>query len=207
MAEIVETPEYWVLKIAPDVRAVEFIDEPEKGYKAVLGFDDTKDKHVVMEVSYSKNKFSLDDVKAKIDSVRSCGRCHTLDKEKLKVSKVKLMDSQPVEAPAPEMTPVVSTHTKPQSAKDMLASAMMDALLSNAGKFFLGTMLNDQSLIDSAMPKDPDEWDDFLVEFVEFMSGEKDLFRTPEEAKEYFENKKKKKEGKVVNTRGRRGRI
>jgi len=196
LATIQDEGSTWKLTIYPEATPVEEINEPDRGYRALLGYDASTDRHMVMYVWYNKDKYPIGEVLKKIDEMKSCPRCDTLDKDRLrnitiqtqnKVRPVRQMEEyvEEVESvlhpqqlksvPAPK--PIVPRG----NIKDMFANAMFDAYLTPAGKFMVGNVFGDDKLVESAMPKDQDElaqlWSDTT-------SGK--LLRSPEDAKKFM---------------------
>ena len=215
MAQIYDRGDEWELSIFPEItEAAEIIDEPKKGYRATLGYLPATDRHVVANVFYLKSMYSIEDVLAKIDALRNCERCDTLDKERLTLESINIPTPTPqvqtpvsvLPQPAQHLPPVMAhsqigvNPTYQQSAptniplsqrvapdiKDMFASLVLDTYLTDAGKYFLGLMLNDDELTRSAYPESPQQIPRFMNEMVDFMSGKVDFMRTPEEAREFL---------------------
>jgi len=215
LAQIFDRGDKWELSIFPEItEAAEIIDEPEKGYSATLGYLPATDRHVVANVFYLKSMYSIEDVLAKIDALRNCERCDTLDKERLTLESINIpQQSTQVQTPASVLPqpiqhlPPVMAHSQigvsptyqqtvpaelPLSQrvgpdiKDMFASLVLDTYLTDAGKYFLGLMLNDDELSRSAYPESPEQIPRFMNEMVDFMSGKVDFMRTPEEAREFL---------------------
>ena len=215
MAKIFDRSSSWELSIFPEItEAVEIIDEPEKGYRATLGFDPATQRHVVSSVIYAKNMYTIDDVMAKIEALRTCERCDTLDKDRLRLESINIPTKMPQVSEAPLSTPVGPTHLpssmahgqiaveahQPQPVptnaplsqrvgpdiKDMFANLILDTYLTNPGKYFLGLMLDDPALTESAYPDTPAEMPRFMGDMVDFMSGKMDFMRSPEEAREFM---------------------
>ena len=215
MAQIYDRGANWELSIYPEItEAVEIIDEPEKGYRATLGFDSTTQRHVVSTVVYSKDMYGIQDVLAKVEALRTCERCDTLDKDRLMLESINIPTKMPtpIEVPpitpqGPEQLPASMVHNQiavdsrqpqpiPSNAplsrrvgpdiKDMFANLVMDAYLTDPGKYFLGLMLDDPTLSESAYPNDPAKIPQFMGDMIDFMSGKQDFMRSPEEAREFL---------------------
>ena len=62
MAQIYDRGHVWELDIFPGLAPVEILDEPDKGYRAVLSIDPATNRHVVANVTYSKDKYSIEEV-------------------------------------------------------------------------------------------------------------------------------------------------
>ena len=179
MAQITEDGNFWKLSIYPTATPVETIDEPEKGYRALLGLDTGSDRHVVMYVWYNKAQYPIGEVLKKIDEMKSCPRCDTLDKDKLKDVSIEVNNTiQPTLRTA---QPATTQAPQRSNVKDMFANALFDAYLTPAGKFLVGNVFGDEQLVEDSFPKTPDElaqlWDDTT-------SGK--LLRSPEEAKSFM---------------------
>lgn len=188
MATIYDRGDSWHLVISPGAKPVQNIDEPQKGYSATLGEDDTG-KHVVMDVHYSKDKYTLNDVSKFVEKTRTCPKCTALDKEKMNLSAIELQET-------PQPPQVVSMGTRAAEPviqrqqlsplKDVFANVFFDAYLTNPGKYFLGMMLNDDKILESSMPKDQRDIPQFMDEMVDFLSGKIEFVRSPDEVKEYL---------------------
>ena len=205
MAKIFDRGSTWELVIFPEItEAVEIIDEPAKGYRATLGYNPSTDLHVVANVTYDKNMYSIEDVLKKVEALRTCERCETLDRERLKLESIEIPSAPiavretyppiqaplpvPTEAPLPQSTvpkAPLSQQVTPD-IKNMFATVVMDAYLTDPGKYFLGLMLDDQTLMESAYPADKQDMGHFMGDMIDFMSGEMDFMRSPEEAREFL---------------------
>lgn len=205
MANIYDRGSTWELVIFPEItEAIEIIDEPAKGYRATLGYNPGTSLHVVSNVIYDKAMYSIEDVMKKVEALRTCERCDTLDKERLKLESIHIPTPEsPVREtyipsqsapPVPiEALHIQPTHThvpSPQQAtpdiKNMFGSIIMDAYLTDPGKYFLGLMLDDQTLMESAYPNDKRDMGQFMGDMIDFMSGDMDFMRSPEEAREFL---------------------
>ena len=188
MATVKDLGMEWQLTIYPEATPVEEINEPSKGYHALLGLDSATDRHVIMYVWYNKSQYSIGEVLKKIDEMKSCPRCDTLDKDKLKDVTIEVRDrAQPTQQSvrftqqtgASQPAPI---QAQPRSnVKDMFANAMFDAYLTPAGKFLVGNVFGDEKLVEESFPKTPDElaqlWSDTT-------SGK--LLRSPDEAQAFM---------------------
>lgn len=194
LANIYDRGSNWELSIFPNIQTVEILDEPEKGYRATLGFDEDTQRHVVANVLYSKDKFSIEEVLKKVESLRNCATCDTLDRDKLRLESIDIaspsiqpatsyLPTQAQEAPAP---PVPLSQSVSPGIKDMFANLVLDAYLTVPGKYFLGLMLDDQSLMESAYPKGEEDMSTFMGEMIDFMSGDVEFMRSPEDAREFM---------------------
>ena len=215
MAQIYDRGSVWELSIFPEIeQAIEIIDEPDKGYRATLGLDPSTQRHVVSSVVYSKEMYSIDDVMAKIKALRDCERCDTLDKDRLQLESINIPNQMPQVSDRSLQQPQGLEHLPPTMAhgqitavpnqpqpvpvntplsqqvgpdiKDMFGNLVLDAYLTDAGKYFLGLMLNDQAMIESAYPKDPQEVPNFMGNMIDFMSGKQDFMRSPDEARDFL---------------------
>ncbi len=207
MAKIIEEGDNWHLVIAPNARPVKKINEPEKGYSATLGEDETG-KHVVMDVHYNKANYTLDNVQRFVKRSRDCPQCAALDKERMNLDSIELQEERPsqdsaagfraqdmnIDTGRPPQVMQVQTQEakKPVSPlKDMFAYVFFDAYLTPPGKYFLGLMLNDDRILESAMPKDSSGIPAFMEEMVDFLAGKTDFVRSPDEIKDYLSVLKK----------------
>ena len=201
MAEVLDRGKFWELVIDTTSKPVETINEPTKGYKAVIGENLETGKHVVMNVMYDKSMTTLDDVYKRVEQLRSCGRCQTLDKEKMKIDKIRIghitEEGNAANIPKPgvsvysaDTTPVgsdpVVVPARKSGVKDMFANTFFDAFLTKPGKYFFSVLTNDEALLDSVMPKNDIEMGEFMDEMVEFMSGNMEFVRSPDQAREYL---------------------
>lgn len=204
MAKILDKGNFWELVMDTAAKPVETIDEPARGFKAIIGENRETGKHVVMNVLYDKKMSTLDDVQKRVEQLRTCGRCQALDKEKMKIDEIQVgpafnppssstiigsaavrsidtsVDSPPASAPA--SAPAV----KPLAVKDMFANVFFDAFLTRPGKYFFSVLSGDDALMESVMPHNDDEMNSFMDEMVEFMSGNMEFVRSPEEAREFL---------------------
>lgn len=226
MAQIHDRGTSWELSIFPEItEAVEIIDEPERGYKATLGFDPNSGRHIVSNVVYSKDMYSIEDVMKKIEALRTCERCDTLDKERLQLESINIPTQMPQQSPQPPTTmrhsQIAMTPHQPQpiptsaplskqvgpNIKDMFANVIMDAYLTNPGKYFLGLMLEDDALMQSAYPAREEDTNQFMGDMIDFMSGDMDFMRSPQEAREFLSVMQAGtgKDGKKISPAAKRG--
>lgn len=194
MAQIYDRGNVWELDIFPGLSPIEILDEPEKGYRAELALDPSTQRHVVANVTYAKKMYNIEDVLKKVESLRNCEACDTLDKERLRLESINV--SSPPMSSAPPVTYPPATPSAPappplsQKAspdiKDMFANVFFDAYLTDPGKYFLGLMLNDKTLTDSAYPTNANEMPAFMDNMIDFMSGKVEFMRSPEQAREFL---------------------
>lgn len=203
MGRIIDEGDVWKLEIFPEAQPVEEINEVgEKGYRALLGYDNVNDRHVVMYVWYNKDQYPIGEVLNKINDMRNCPRCDTLDRERLKDISIEAPMQRPGQGPAGrrEMgygygapnrnyplaadevsSPLPSKTAVSKNVKDMFAGAIFDAYLTPAGKLLMGNVFGDETLTEEAFPKTPDDmarlWEDTTA-------GR--FLRSPEEAKEFI---------------------
>lgn len=215
MARILDMGSDWKLVLDENVTPIEEINKPEEGYVALIGENNDTGLHTISYVRYSKEymdvhgnlaKRSVDDILHKVDELKNCQRCSTLDKEKLNVESIELQsqNSSGIGTINPQQTPAVLGSTpsvpsfppvsKPEPVKDLFSGIMMDALLTGPGKYFLGTVLNDESLVNSAIAnKDPAE---FAEEMFDFMEGKTDMVRSSDDAHDFLSLMRESKESK-----------
>ena len=203
MAEIFPLETTWDLQINMNANPVETIDKlATEGYKATIGLDPATEKHVVMEVFYDKKKYTLDDVATKLEKLRTCGKCSTLDKEKMGLEKINLgsistenSNTETIPESDVEDTPTLQnvhklsnqiSQTPKLDIKNMFTDALFDAMFTKTGLYFLGSLSGDSSMMDKVMPKNQEEMDAMMGEMIDFLSGDAELFRSPDQAKEYL---------------------
>lgn len=224
MATIYDRGDNWHLVIAPNAKAVKKIDEPEKGYSATLGEDETG-KHVVMDVHYNKDKFTVNDVTKFVERSRNCPQCSALDKERMNLDSIELYEDKLSTEKIPSSVPGNINIGKPPQIlriqdqdqtqaqaqaqttkrtisplKDIFANVFFDAYLTTPGKYFLGMMLNDDRILESAMPKDQSGIPVFMEEMVDFLAGKIDFVRSPDEVKDYLSVLRKDDEDSTTQT-------
>ena len=194
MAQIYDRGDVWELDIFPGLAATEILDEPNKGYRAVLSLDPATQRHVVAKVTYSKDLYSIEDVLNKVESLRTCEACDTLDKDRLRLESITVPSAGPlpvtpsIQTPPPvpvPTAPLLSAKVTP-NVKDMFANIVMDAYLTDPGKYFLGLMLDDQTLLESAYPANKEDLPNFMEDMIDFMSGKVEFMRSPDEAREFL---------------------
>lgn len=198
MSEIVDNGEFWKLVINPDIKHKENIDElATKGFTARLG-EDAEGKFLVMDVNYAKDKFTLDNIFKFAEQGASCSRCDTLNKERMRVDKVTLNQTEvnqtiPVASqnnPSPYNNPYGITNPnelkKPGAFKEILSDTIFNAVFTDPGKFFFAAMMGDSEMMDKVIPKTPEGLDTFMDDLMGFFSGEVEFIRNPEDTKEYF---------------------
>lgn len=194
MAQIYDRGNVWELDIFPGLAPAEILDEPDKGYRAILSLDPATQRHVVAKVTYSKDMYTIEDVISKVESLRTCDACDTLDKEKLRLESISIPSAAlpPLSSATPNATPSPVPAALPLSqnaspnVKDMFANIVMDAYLTDPGKYFLGLMLDDKSLLESAYPARPEDTPAFMEDMIDFMSGKTEFMRSPDEAREFL---------------------
>ncbi|MHA1288957.1 MAG: hypothetical protein ACTSPB_16320 [Candidatus Thorarchaeota archaeon] len=194
MAQIYDRGNVWELDIFPGLAPVEILDEPSKGYRAVLSLDPATQRHVVAKVTYNKDMYTIEDVLKKVESLRTCEACDTLDRDRLRLESITVPSAGPlpvapvIQSPPPISVPAVAplSQQAPPNVKDMFANIVMDAYLTDPGKYFLGLMLDDQTLLESAYPTDPKNTPAFMEDMIDFMSGKVEFMRSPEEAREFL---------------------
>ena len=232
MATIYDRGDNWHLVISPNAKYVQEINEPAKGYSATLGEDQETGKHVVMDVHYNKQKYTLDDVTKFIEKSRNCPKCDALDKEKMTLQGIEMREPNPnvksfsvgqgqgqgfisdiappaqVQQVQQAQTPVIQHPQSVSPLKDIFANVFFDAYLTTPGKYFLGMMLNDDKILETAMPKSADGIPQFMEEMVDFLAGKIDFVRSPDEVKEYLSVLKKDDDTKTgsSNSRDRRNK-
>lgn len=210
MAKIYDEGENWHLVISPNAKEVKRINEPSKGYSATLG-EDEEGKHIVMDVHYDKSKYTLDNVTKFLEKSRTCPQCTALDKEKMNLESIDLQDSRSrdsgfksnrmdmdIDSPPPQTARQVEQPIRSSGSplKDIFANVFFDAYLTTPGKYFLGMMLNDDRILESAMPKDQSGIPVFMEEMVDFLAGKIDFVRSPDEVKDYLSVLKKDNDDK-----------
>lgn len=198
MSEIVDNGEFWKLIINPDIKHKENIDELKtKGFTARLG-EDADGNFLVMDVNYAKSKFTLDNIFKFAEQGASCSRCDTLNKERMKLSKVTLKQAE-VSDPVPS-TPqnnslsfnspygITSPNElkKPGAFKEILSDTIFNAVFTDPGKFFFAAMMGDSDMMDKVIPKTSEGLDTFMDDLMGFFSGDVEFLRNPEDTKEYF---------------------
>jgi hypothetical protein len=231
MATIYDKGDNWHLVISPNAKYVQEINEPAKGYSATLGEDPDTGKHVVMDVHYNKQKYTLDDVTKFVEKSRNCPKCDALDKEKMQLQGIEMREPNPnvksfgagqrqeqypdqgfLSDTAPpvqaQAAPPVRQSQSVSPLKDIFANVFFDAYLTTPGKYFLGMMLNDDKILDAAMPKSADKIPEFMEEMVDFLAGKIDFVRSPDEVKEYLSVLKKDDDTKtgLSSSRDRRNK-
>lgn len=195
MARIIDEGHVWKLEIFPEAQPVQEINEVStKGYRALLGFDPVSERHVIMYVWYDKERFPIGDVLNKINDMRECPVCDTLDRERLKDISIESSGVLPGfgAGAGRGLGPVQQRYYEPipptssvpdasKNVKDMFSSAIFDAYLTPAGKLLMGNVFGDETLTEEAFPKTPDEmarlWEDTTA-------GR--FLRSPDEAKEFI---------------------
>ncbi len=80
--------------------------------------------------------------------------------------------------------PVASSPVPQSSVTNIFSDIIVDSLLTDPGKYFLGTFLNDGKMVDSAVKgKTPEE---FAAQMFDFMEGKTDIVRSSEEARDFL---------------------
>lgn len=227
MAQILDMGLDWKLIIDDNVNPVEEINKPEEGYTALIGENKDTGLHTISYVIYHKEytdnngRFatrSVDDILKKVEDLKNCERCTTLDREKLNVDSIEFqspiskgfMTQQP--NPVAEVKPILSSAdplppspVKPTLVNDLFSNIIMDTLLTDPGKYFIGTFLGDNSLVDSAIKnKNPE---DFAEEMFDFMEGKTDIVRSSDEAHDFLSMMRDSKSTKAQSNNGRRKNV
>ena len=188
--EITETDEYYVVSFFPNAEEVEIDDKPEKGYKAIIGVQDGD--HVVMKVMYAKDRFNLDQVIDLAKNIKECPICKRLDAEVGNVKKISLKDNLS-RGSAVNQSPSYPTPTKSKPAifdtgnpfTDLMARIMFDTKLNPTGQVLAATALDDDVLMEKAMPKTVDGMLSLVADLVDYSSGKGTLYRNPKEVERY----------------------
>lgn len=194
---------------APDDRDSVVNEWSTKGFKATIGLDETRGDHVVMNVLYDKNKHSIEDVVKYVNQTKSCSRCSALNKDRLNIESIQLGGSEISAGPSgpasgfatraaraaqvgsgdessafpSSSAPVpVAPAKKPLDVKNLFADMFFKAYLTGPGMYFMASMLGDDGLMEQAMSGRGEVA--FMDEMLAFMSGDLDLMRSPEEARE-----------------------
>ncbi len=206
MAQIIDYGSDWKLVLDENVTPVEEIRKPEEGYVALIGESRDTGMHTISYVLYHKEYIdsngnqttrSVDDILQKVDDLRNCERCSTLDKEKLNVDSIEFQSqnspgfvTKPTQVvPQIDVTPstilpVASSPVPQSSVTNIFSDIIVDSLLTDPGKYFLGTFLNDGKMVDSAVKgKTPEE---FAAQMFDFMEGKTDIVRSSEEARDFL---------------------
>lgn len=196
MATIYDTGKDWHLVIAPNAKPVQEINEPSKGYSATLGEDPDTGRHVVMDVHYDKDRYTIGEVTGYINKLSTCPACAALDKDKIHVESIEIPTPQTQESTSvknvqPQPMQQASQPSVSSPLKDIFANALFDAYFTTPGKYFFGMMLNDDKLLESAMPKNSEDLPQFMDEMIDFLAGKIDFMRSPDEIKDYLSVLKK----------------
>lgn len=220
MAQILDYGTDWKLVLDENVNPVEEIRKPEEGYVASIGESRDTGLHTISYVLYHKEYTdpqgnlatrTVDDILQKVDDLRNCQRCTTLDKDKLNVDSIEFQSQNSsgfVTNPSqvmtqPDVTPSSSLRAAPSSepsspVTNMFSEIIVDTLLTDPGKYFLGTFLNDKKMVDSAIKgKKPEE---FASEMFDFMEGKTDIVRSSEEAHDFLSIMRESNEKKANPT-------
>ena len=177
------------------------------GYIVAIGL---KDGHFVPKYTdYSKEMYDLDTVIKLAKNIDKCGICKELNKDVGKIESIELLEDKKEVAPMKTIKEAETDGEKPKPAslvKDALSSIFLDMLLTREGKFFLGALLEDDELLEEALPKTEEEMYEFVANFADFLRGKRTLVKTPEELSVISETARKKAEairrakGEVVET-------
>ena len=92
----------------------------------------------------------------------------------------------PIQEIPPAATRLPLSQQTTPGVKDMFANVILDAYLTDPGKYFLGLMLDDSTLLESAYPADKKDMPGFMNDMIDFMSGKVEFMRSPEEAREFL---------------------
>jgi len=157
------------------------------GYIVVVG---TKNGHFVPKYTdYSKDMYDLDTVMKLAKNIDKCGICRTLDKNVGKIERIDLLENKE------ENGENKVKSKKPSSfLKDAFSSLFFDILLTKEGKFFLGALLDDEELLDEALPENEEEMYEFIANLADFLMGKKSIVRSPSDLAFISETARKKAE-------------
>ncbi len=220
MAQILDYGSDWKLVLDENVTPIEEIRKPEEGYIAQIGESRDTGLHTIAYVLYHKEYIdsngnlatrSVDDILRKVDDLRNCERCSTLDKEKLNVDSIefKSQNSQgfvtnptqvvpQLDATPSPARPFASSSVPQSPVTNLFSDIIVDSLLTDPGKYFLGTFLNDGKMVDSAIKgKSPEE---FAEQMFDFMEGKTDIVRSSEEARDFLSIMRESNEQKANPT-------
>lgn len=223
MAQILDYGSDWKLVLDENVNPIEEINKPEEGYIALIGENRDTGLHTISYVLYHKEYTDLngnittrtvDDILQKVDDLKNCERCSTLDKEKLNIESIELQSQNnsgfvtPPSTVATQEHIISPTNTAPvlpqpttSPVNSLFSEIVMDALLTDPGKYFLGTFLNDQDMVNSAIKNKKPE--DFAEEMFDFMEGKTDIVRSSDEAHDFISMMREKNESKLSPTNKR----
>ena len=211
--EISEHKDYWELRINPTSPIVSEDDQWDtKGYKAFFGSNDGE--FSVVKVYYSKRMFGLDDVVGFSKNVGNCKVCEAMTAEARALKNISLltdngeedipthMAPDDVGAIAPKVLeasedsaranihpPVpMQTTTAPMGSdlmKDLFMNMWLNTTFTRPGMFFIGTLLDDEQMLERSVPTTPQDQAVFTAEMADFFAGKTDIVRTPRQMEQY----------------------
>lgn len=157
------------------------------GYIVVVG---TKNGHFVPRYTdYSKDMYDLDTVMKLAKNIDKCGICKTLDENIGKIERIDLLEG------SVENKESKSKSKKPSSfLKDAFSSIFFDILLTKEGKFFLGALLDDEDLLEEALPESEEEMYEFVANFADFLMGKRSIVQSPSDLELISKTARKKAE-------------
>jgi len=141
----------------------------------------------------------LDDVLGFSKNVGNCKVCEAMSAEARALKKISLLsdneDSVEEAAAVKKESPVLkpqpsSSAKKPQSTdsdtmKDLFMNMWMNTTFTKPGMFFIGTLLDDDQMLEKTIPTTPAEQVAFTAEMADFFAGKTDIVRTPKEMEQY----------------------
>ena len=181
---IKETEKYWHVDFFPDAEDHQLEDHvAEKGWRWMTGI--YQDQFVPKYIEYSKSRFSLDDAINYAKRISTCSVCEKLNRDVAKIESIDIKTANNhIEH---SMTEMERKGKISDRFKDMLMNIFFDSFFTKPGMFFVGAMLDDDSLIERALPRNinDDEIANFTAELAHFLAGDISLVRSPEDMTEY----------------------
>jgi hypothetical protein len=203
---IEEKEDVWHVIFFPAAENHELEDKMnDRGYRAMVGR--YNDAFVPKYIDYSKSKFSLDQAIKYAKNISQCSICTNLNSKVSEIEHIYALTPNNHIEHKYDMQPQKSDnnngHKEPPTTemfKNMLMQVFFNSFFTRPGLFFIGSMLDDDSLISQALPTNisDKEMQDFVYELALFFSGAVPLIRSPEEMRSFAETLRRREEVKEV---------
>ena len=189
--DIVETTDYYVVSFFPNAVEAEIDDQPDKGYKAIIGVQGGE--HVVMKVMYSKDRYDLNQVIELAKNIKDCPICKRLNANVADIGNIQLIDQYTDRRSPPSLTTVADQPPIPTTElfntgnplQDLMARMMFDTKLNTTGQVATALALDDTALLEKVMPKTIDGVVSLMANLTELSQGKGDIYRTPAEVTDF----------------------
>jgi len=176
---------WYVVTFFPDAIENSVLDEPEKGWRAVMG--DLNGEQVPMRAYYMRSMYTLDQVKDFAERLNDCEACKRAN-EHNSVTEINVPNNyqlQQQRAPVGRSTPAASMSGVGKTLGDMLVQSLLKTTMTPLGQVLTATLLNDDEMMESVKPKTNDDVLNLAADFLSSKNARTALFRDPKEMMKY----------------------